>query len=370
MSTLKRIPPNFFAMPFGLAGLGGVWRLEAIYGRAPGGIADALFITAAIAWLTIALGCLARWVQTPRLIFSEVTDPVLAPFWALPLIVGMQLSVALQPHAGGLARVCFEVFLALTVLFGGWITGQWLTGQLKPGQLHPGYFLPTVAGGLIGAQGTTAFGLTGLGWMSFGIGIVCWLLLGSLVVNRLMFSELPPPGLLPTLAIELAPPSVAGGAYFALHGPRPDTVAYGLAGYAALMVIAQLRFLPIYLRLHFVAGFWSFAFSWCAVAALALRWLEVEHPSGAAALADVVAAAVSALVAGIAARSLVAIAGHTFLPPPPSLPGRASELRAEVEQIAIGDAVAGQGPATHTPLRRRSDLSSSTQTAHIERPTQ
>ena len=192
----------------------------------------------------------------------------------------MLLSLGLQPHAPGLARVSFETFLALTVLFGGWITGQWLTGQLKPGQLHPGYFLPTVAGGLVGAQGAAAFGLSGLGWMSFGIGIVCWFVLGSVVVNRLMLSELPPPGLLPTLAIEVAPPAVAGGAYFELHGTRPDLLAYGLAGYTILMVIVQLRLVPIYLGQHFVPGVWSFTFSWCAVAALALRWLNIEHPSG------------------------------------------------------------------------------------------
>ena len=36
----------------------------------------------------------------------------------------MQLSVALQPDSADVARVCFEVFLGLTVLFGGWVTGQ------------------------------------------------------------------------------------------------------------------------------------------------------------------------------------------------------------------------------------------------------
>src|ERR1039458_2536794 len=205
MSALIEVPPNFFAIPFGLAGLGGVWRLEATSERPPSGIADALFLIAAVAWLALVVGCLIRWARAPRLIFGEITDSVLAPFWALPLIVGMQLSVALQPHAADVARVCFELFLGLTVLFGGWVTGQWLTGQLMPSEPHPGYFLPTVAGGLIGAQGAAAFGLTGLAWTSFGIGIACWLILGSLVASRLMLFQLPPPGLLPTIAIELAP---------------------------------------------------------------------------------------------------------------------------------------------------------------------
>src|ERR1039458_10252101 len=88
--------------------------------------------------------------------------------------------------------------------------------------------------------------------MTFGIGIACWLILGSLIASRLMLFQLPPPGLLPTIVIEVAPPAVAGAAYFDLHGTKPDLLAYGLAGYAVLMVVAQLRFVPIYRRLRFV----------------------------------------------------------------------------------------------------------------------
>lgn len=36
------------------------------------------------------------------------------------------------------------------------------------------------------------------------------MLLGSLVLNRLFFNRALPPALMPTLAIELAPPAVAG----------------------------------------------------------------------------------------------------------------------------------------------------------------
>jgi tellurite resistance protein len=93
----------------------------------------------------------------------------------------------------------------------------------------------------------------------------------------------------------------AGAAYFDLHSTKPDLLAYGLAGYAVLMVVAQLRFVPIYRRLRFVPGFWSFTFSWCAVA----------------------------------------ISRRTFLPPPPPPPERPTRLRAEIERIAVGEAMSG-----------------------------
>jgi tellurite resistance protein len=144
--------------------------------------------------------------------------------------------------------------------------------------------------------------------MSFGIAVVSWLILSSLTLNRLMFVSTLPEALVPTLAIELAPPAVGASAYFALHGPIPDPVAYGLAGYTVLMVAVQVRLLPVYSRLSFSPAFWAFTFPGAAAAGLALRWLQIERPAGQTVYAAFLAGAASALVVGVAARSLLAIA--------------------------------------------------------------
>ena len=60
-----------------------------------------------------------------------------------------------------------------------------------------------------------------------------------MTVTRLFFLESLPGELVPTLAIELAPPTVAGSAYFEVHSSAPGPVAYGFAGYAVLMVLVQ-----------------------------------------------------------------------------------------------------------------------------------
>jgi tellurite resistance protein len=111
---------------------------------------------------------------------------------------------------------------------------------------------------------------------------------------------------MPSMAIELAPPAVAGSAYFALH-PRPDLVAYGIAGYAAVTLIAQLRLLPLYRGLSFSPSFWTFTFPCAAMASLALRWLAAEHPAGEKVYAWIIVAAVSALVAAIAVRTIIGL---------------------------------------------------------------
>jgi tellurite resistance protein len=322
MKVLPRFPPTFFTIPLGLAGLAGVWRQTADFYGTPGAVPDVLFVAAAVAWLLLALDALGRLIREPRAIVAELRDPVLSPFWSLPPIVGMLLAIGLQPHAHGAAKTAFLVFLIATIVFGGLITGQWIIMDLDPGRFHPGYVLPTVPGGFVAAIGAGGFGLRGLGWLSFGIGVVSWLVFTSLTLNRLLLVTRLPAALVPSMTLETAPAALAGTAYFELHGPVPDPAVYGVTGYLVLMVLVQLRLLPVYGRLRFTPGFWSFTFPWAAIAGFALTWLHIERPAGQAAYSMLVLAAVSLLIGAIAARSLVAIARGQFLPGPDAAPPR------------------------------------------------
>jgi tellurite resistance protein len=309
---VRRVPPNFLAIPFGLAGLASVWRTMSDGYGAPSGISDALLAVAAVVWAAVVISLLTRG---PRQLVADAHDFVLSPFLALAFIVPIVLAGAGSSLDESLARIVFLASLIPAALFGGWLTGQWIAEELDQTKVHPGYFLPTVAGGFLAATTASHVGLRPVGMLCLGVGALCWVLLGSVILNRLLFGDRLPAPLIPTLAIEVAPPAVAGGAYFALHGLRADTVSYALAGYAILMVLVQLRLLPLFVRLRFSPGFWAFTFSWCAVALLALRWIKLEHPGGQRPLAWLVCGAVSALVAAIAARSALAGARRELLPP-------------------------------------------------------
>jgi tellurite resistance protein len=157
-------------------------------------------------------------------------------------------------------------------------------------------------------------GQTGLAWMLLGYGTVSWLVIGSIILGRLFFGPRLPAALQPTLAIEVAPGAVASLAWFALDGGRTDTVARLLAGYGVLMVVAELRLLPTFLRLRFSGAFWAFAFSWTAVATVSLHWIRETRPVGGDFWAALVLAAATLLVGAIAVRTVVALSRGTFFP--------------------------------------------------------
>jgi tellurite resistance protein len=323
-------------MPFGLAGLAGCWLAQADDGQAPVAVGDVLLGLSAAVWLVLVSAYLLHARSDHGRVGADLLDPVASPFASLIVVAPILLGAeGVYPHAATLGRALVDVFIALTVLLGAWFTGQWIYGPLDFAKVHPGYFLPTVAGGLVASIGAADVGQLRLSEALLGLGVVCWLVVGSLILARLFFQPSLPPPLLPTLAIEVAPAAVASLAYFAQHGDRVDAVAAFLSGYGALMVLAQLRLVPAFLRLHFMPSFWAFTFSYAAVATATLQWLNSTRPAGYVGYEYAVLALITAFIGAIAVRTVLALVRRQLFPAPvaPAAPALVSPSPA-TERVA------------------------------------
>jgi len=308
-----RVPPNRFGVPLGLAGLATAWHAAGAKLGTPSAVPGAIDILAAV--LLLFLGCLYA-AQGPRQVMADLRDPVQSPFVAVPAITAMMLGAALASVSFAAGRALVVIFLAVTICVGGWLGGQWITGDLDPASVHPGYYLPTVAGGLVGAITLSQVHLHTLAQASFGVGILSWVILGSVVLNRLITAKRLPAALQPVTAIELAPPALAGVAWFALAARGTTVVAYAIGGYLVLMALVQVRLIPIYRKLRFSPGFWAFTFSYAIAITCALEWITRTNPPGATGYAIAAITAITVFIGAIAARSLTAIARGQFLAQP------------------------------------------------------
>jgi len=309
-----RLTPNLFAIPFGVSGLAQCWTVAADLGTAPAWPGGVLWVLAAAVWVLVAGAWLSR-LRRPADLGRELADPTTGPFVAVAVIVPMLLGAALARQLPTAGHVVFLTALVLTVLAGGWLSGEWILADTTLAQWHPGYFLPTVGGGLIAAALSEGFGHRSLARLMFGYGTVCWIVLGSIILTRLFTQPALPVGLRTTLAIEVAPPVVAGIAWFRINGGRVDPVALGLAGYALLMAMVQLRLVPLYRTLPFGPGWWAFSFPYAAAAAYSLQWLSAEHVAGERAWTWALLTLVTVAATGLAWRTVAALAGDRFLPP-------------------------------------------------------
>jgi tellurite resistance protein len=297
-----RVRPDLFGIALGIAGLAQAWHAAVPVLGAVQAVPGALDVLAAVLWLVLAGAYLA---QGARIILADLRDPVLSPFISSSALTAMVLAAALAQDAPATGRGLVIVFLAVTIALGGWLTGQWMTAGIDPDSVHPGYFLPAAAGGLTGASAAAQVHLHALAEASFGIGVICWVVLSSTILNRLFTRPALPSALVPTMAIELGIPAVAGSAYFAIAGRTVSLVACALGGYAALMALVQVRLIPVYRRLSFTPGSWAFTFAYAAAAADALAWLAITKPPAAAGYAIAVITLLTAFASWIAFRTVV-----------------------------------------------------------------
>jgi tellurite resistance protein len=316
------VTPNVFGIPFGLGGLAQCWATAHAVAGTPRWPADALWILTAAVWVASLIWYGRDVVRGGRL-RTELTDPVFSPFTSLIVIVPMLLGVALAGHARSAGELVFGIALASTVAVGGWLSGEWIVADLQLAQWHPGYFLPTVGGGLIGAGGSAALGHRTLAMVMLGYGVICWVILGTIVLLRLFTSPPLPLPLRPTIAIEVAPPVVAGNAWFLLNGGRIDAIAAGLAGYAVLMVLVQLRLIPVYRRVPFGPGWWAFSFSYAAAFTMSVNWLAAGRVPGQTVWTAAALAVLTLGVAALAVPTVRRLVRGTYLPaarntPPPT----------------------------------------------------
>ena len=113
----RPVPPNVFAIPFGLAGLATAWAYAAHRGLAPPAIRDALSLVAAIAWVGTLVAYLRPAARRSRTVSDDLTDPVAGPFVSVALIVPLVLVVdAVLLRAPGVARVIVDALIAAIVV--------------------------------------------------------------------------------------------------------------------------------------------------------------------------------------------------------------------------------------------------------------
>jgi tellurite resistance protein len=301
---VPRIPLNTFAIGFGLAGLAEAWSAAAPATGMPDWLPQVFWSIAAAAWLWLVTVHLVRGARATQRLRDQLRHPAQGPLAALVPVIAMLLGADLSRYAFAAGRAVVVVSLAAAAVFAGWLISTWLQGELELEAVHGGYLLPTVAAGLVGADAAATVGLRPVAWGAFGVGIFFWTVLTTLILLRIIVRPALPDALTPTLAIVLAPPAVAGLAWFQLAGAVPGPVPAALAGLTVVLALTQVAFLPRYRRLAFSLGFWSFTFPSAAVAAFTFAWLDVAGAAARRPITLVLLAVLTGFVVVLAVRSL------------------------------------------------------------------
>lgn len=320
LDDLAHVPVPLFASAMGWGGLAMAWRKAHEALGWPAWIGEAAALIAAAVFVVV--GGLYAW-KTARHwdeMVKEFRHPVRVNFFAAISINLMIMGGLALPYAAGLADGLWIVGAGLHFSVALYVIGRWIEHPQDPATFNPAWFIPVVGNVLAPVIGVK-LGHTDAAWFFFAVGMVFWLGLLPLALNRAIFVAPPlPPKMLPTLAIFIAPPAVAFLAWRALTVPvmtaPVDPLGHVLIFAALFTALLMLRLITVLARVPFAPSWWAYTFP---SAALAAGLAELAAAKGGSAfyssLAGVLVVAATLIVLLVSARTVkAAFAGHLFVP--------------------------------------------------------
>ena len=312
---LAHVPAAAFASVMGLAGLAlalaaaeTAWSWPPIASRAA--LAVALLAFAALAGLLVAK---AR--SAPAALAAEWQHPVRIAFFPAISISLLLVGTALLPALPALGAA---LWLAGTVGQGALtlaVVARWIgRSPFQPMHLSPAWFLPAV-GNVIVPQAGVPLGYVETSWLFFSAGTLFWLVLLTLVMNRLIFHDPLPARLQPTLAILVAPPALAFLAWTALNGGTLDAFARILFGLAVVFLAVVLTQAQAFRTLPFAISWWALSFPAAALTVATFRYAALSGSAAHDAAAALCLAATAGIVGLLLIRSGLALRDGTLFGP-------------------------------------------------------
>ncbi|MCK8462342.1 SLAC1 anion channel family protein [Aliiroseovarius sp. S1339] len=314
LSRLAHFPVTFFAIVMGLMGL-----TLALHAGAPAypwllhASSLALLIGAAVL-LVIAGFYIAKAMRYPAMVAEEWHHPVKIAFFPTITVSLLLLATAIYTYSPLLAEwiwlagVAGQGVLTIAVVT-GWISHR----SFQVGHLTPAWFIPAVGNVIVPVLGAR-LGYIETSWLFFSGGMIFWIVLLTLVMNRLIFHDPIVARLFPTMVILIAPPSVAFLAYVSMTGEVDGFARILLyAGYIfAALVVAQL---PRLAKLPFALSWWALSFPLASLSIASFRFSQLDGSRVHQTIGVIVLAVLVVVVVGLVYRTGKAIMrGEICLP--------------------------------------------------------
>lgn len=269
--SLAHLPVSLFASSMGLGGLSLAYRRAARVWLWPDWPALLCLALSVLAFLVLSGAYLAKWARHPRAARAELGHPIRMAFVPTVTIGLLVIATAAQDLVPHVARTLWWVgalghLTATVVILSAWFRRP----DIGLAQVTPAWFIPVV-GNIVTPLAAPQIGNLELAWFAFGVGVFFWVGFLPLVLYRVVLTEPGlPPRLLPTLAIFVAPSSVALLSWQALTGAVADPLGRILFAAAIILAVLVLAQWPALARISFAQPYWAYTFPLASLAVAAI----------------------------------------------------------------------------------------------------
>lgn len=305
-NRLANFPITFYAITMGLFGL-----TLALYAASRvlewvGPFSNIMFWVSLVVFVIITVGYVAKVLIHPAAFKADWNHPIRATFFPAASISLLLMSVTFLPENEGIANILWVVGAVLQGFLTLAIIGRWIGHKpFEYSHINPAWFIPAV-GNIVAPIGGVQLGYVEVSWLFFSGGLMFWIILLTLVMNRLIFHTPLPGKLLPTLVIMIAPPAVGFISYLQLSG-EVDAFARILLNLGYVFALIVLTQIPRIAQLPFAMSFWALSFPVASLTIASFRYGALAVSPTHETIGMLLLAVLVALIAMLALRTLLAI---------------------------------------------------------------
>ncbi|MGD8913985.1 MAG: SLAC1 anion channel family protein [Candidatus Thiodiazotropha sp.] len=272
-NRLENFPISFFAMIMGLSGLTISWeKAAALFQLGLSPATGLLWLTSAV-FIVLATLYATKVVRYQSQVVAELRHPVKLNFFPAISISLLLLSVAWIPMHEGLSEILWMTGASLHLMFTLYVVNIWIHhDHFEVHHMNPAWFIPAVGNVLVPVAGTH-YGYMEISWFFFSVGMLFWVILLTIIFNRILFHNPIDERLMPTMFILIAPPAVGFISYMKLTGDL-DSFARFLYFSGLFLTLLLLTQAKRFIKLQFFLSWWAYSFPSAAITIATLLMYE------------------------------------------------------------------------------------------------
>jgi tellurite resistance protein len=263
--SIEHLPVSIFASTMGLGGLAiATASVEGVFGLPAMASLVLAFLNLAL-WFALLVAYTIKVVRFPEALLAELDHPIRLSFFPTISIGLILVSISFLGIFEPLAQLFWWLGTLGQFGFTLLVLNRWFHREsFETAHNSPAWFIPIVGNILVPVAGAQ-LGYLEISYFFFAFGLIFWLPLLAISLNRSFFFGSIPKKLRPTLFILIAPPAVGMLSWSALHGGNPGElglVLYYSALFFLVMLISQAKW---FIPLQFGLPWWAYTFPLAAM---------------------------------------------------------------------------------------------------------
>ncbi len=262
-ARLENFPIMMFAIVMGMSGLSIAYEKAAHLFKFSTFIPNILVLLTTTIFIAILATYIIKFFVFGKEVKKEFSHPVRINFFAAVPISFLLLSVAYE----SVNTTVSVYFWWVGMFLQGYLTFHtisfWINHNLEIQHSNPAWFIPIVGNVLVPVGGVEIVNHNFLMYF-FATGIFFWIILLTIIINRIIFHHQLANKFMPTLFIFIAPPAVGTISYVKLTG-HFDLFASFLFNIALFFTFLLFFMYKNFMKLEFFISWWAFTFPLTAV---------------------------------------------------------------------------------------------------------